>query len=79
MFAGYVIDTNIHAAYLLQGYEADPLTKKYLAFYSKIPLSQRLVPDFIMNEFELFITQVGVVTTLLSPDSTSYHNPLIHV
>lgn len=49
MFAGYIIDTNIHAAFLLQGYEADPLTKKYLAFYNILPLPQRLVPDFIMS------------------------------
>jgi hypothetical protein len=61
MFAGYVIDTNIHAAFLLQGYEDDPLTKKYLKFYAMTPLSERLVPDFIMNEFELFITQVAPV------------------
>jgi predicted nucleic acid-binding protein len=61
MFAGYVIDTNIHAAFLLQGYEDDPLTKKYLKFYAMTPLSERLVPDFIMNELELFITQVAPV------------------
>jgi predicted nucleic acid-binding protein len=74
MFAGYVIDTNIHAAYLLQGYEADPLTKKYLAFYSKIPLSQRLVPDFIMNEFELFITQVAPAKYRMSGEqATSFY------
>ena len=59
MFPGYIIDTTIHAAYLLQGYEDDLLTKKYLKFYATIPLSERLVPDFIMNEFELFITQVA--------------------
>ena len=66
MFAGYIIDTNIHAAFLLQGYEADPLTKKYLAFYNILPRPQRLVPDFIMSEFELFITQVAPVKYRMS-------------
>jgi len=55
----FVIDTNIHAAYLLQNYENDALTKKYLSFYSRIPLSQRVLPDFILNEFEIFIFQVA--------------------
>jgi len=71
MFAGYVIDTNIHAAYLLQGSEADPLTQKYLAFYAMTPLSQRLVPDFILNEFELFITQVAPVKYRMSGEQVA--------
>jgi predicted nucleic acid-binding protein len=70
MHAGYIIDTNIHAAYLLQGYEDDPLTKKYLKFYNMTPLSERLVPDFIMSELELFITQVAPVKYRMTTEQT---------
>jgi predicted nucleic acid-binding protein len=77
MFAGYVIDTNIHAAYLLQGYENDPLTQKYLAFYSMTPISERLVPDFIMNEFELFITQVAPVKYRMSGAQAASFNKAV--
>lgn len=54
----YLIDTNIHAAYLLQNYEDDKLTKEYLKLYNDIALSDRLIPDFILGEFETFIMQV---------------------
>ncbi len=54
----YLIDTNIHAAYLLQNFEDDQLTKQYLKFYNKILLADRVVPDFILAEFETFIMQV---------------------
>jgi predicted nucleic acid-binding protein len=54
----YLIDTNIHAAYLLQNFETDTLTKKYLALYNEIKLAERVVPDFILGEFETFIMQV---------------------
>ena len=64
----FVIDTNIHAAYLLQHYENDELTKKYLSFYTSIPLSQRIVPEFILNEFEIFILQVAPYKYRLTPD-----------
>lgn len=43
----YLVDTNIHAAYLLQNYEGDQLTKQYLQLYNKLPLADRLLPDFI--------------------------------
>ena len=78
MFPGYIIDTTIHAAYLLQGYEDDPLTKKYLKFYATIPLSERLVPDFIMNEFELFITQVAPVKYRMSGEQASAFYKAVH-
>lgn len=54
----YIIDTNIHAAYLLQNFEDDDLTKKYLELYDTIKLSERIVPDFILGEFETFIIKV---------------------
>lgn len=54
----YIIDTNIHAAYLLQNYEDDALTKKYLDAYDTIALVDRIIPDFIIGEFETFIIQV---------------------
>lgn len=54
----YLIDTNIHAAYLLQNFEEDNLTKQYLKLYNEIRLIDRVVPDFILGEFETFIMQV---------------------
>lgn len=54
----YLIDTNIHAAYLLQNFETDELTKSYLDLYEKIKLADRIVTDFILGEFETFIMQV---------------------
>jgi predicted nucleic acid-binding protein len=54
----FLIDTNIHAAYLLQHFENDDLTKQYLARYNNIPLRDRVVPDFILGEFETFIMKV---------------------
>lgn len=54
----FLIDTNIHAAYLLQNYEDDELTTRYLALYDTIALVDRVIPDFILGEFETFIMQV---------------------
>ncbi len=54
----YIIDANIHAAYLLQNYEDDTLTKRYLVTYDMIALADRIIPDFIIGEFETFIIQV---------------------
>lgn len=54
----YLIDTNIHAAYLLQNFEYDELTKQYLKLYENITLGDRVVPDFILGEFETFIMRV---------------------
>lgn len=45
----YLIDTNIHAAYLLQNFENDKVTLNYLAEYEKIPLNERIIPDFILG------------------------------
>lgn len=54
----YIIDTDILTSELLTKYHQDELTKKYLAFYRKIPLMKRVLPDFVLTEFELFITKV---------------------
>ena len=54
----YLIDTNIHAAYLLQNFEEDALTKHYLAVFSQMKLAERVVPDFIVGELETFMMQV---------------------
>jgi predicted nucleic acid-binding protein len=54
----FVIDTNILAAEILREYEDDPLTTSYLAFYQQLPLMKRVIPDFILNEFETLMTQV---------------------
>jgi predicted nucleic acid-binding protein len=54
----YLIDTNIHAAYLLQHFEDDAVTKQYLARYNSIALSDKVVPDYILGEFETFIMKV---------------------
>lgn len=65
----YIIDTNIHAAYLLQeDFEKDELTKKYLKLYKEIKLADRVVPDFILGEFETFIMQVAPSRFKLSPE-----------
>jgi predicted nucleic acid-binding protein len=51
----FLIDTNIHAAYLLQAYEQDEVTKQYLTAYEQIPLINRVVADFVLNELELLL------------------------
>ncbi|HUD44008.1 MAG TPA: PIN domain-containing protein [Patescibacteria group bacterium] len=54
----YLVDTNIHAAYLLQNYENDDVTRQYLHFYETVSLVDRAIPDFILGEFETFMMQV---------------------
>ncbi len=54
----FIVDTNILASEILIKYEQDSLTRQYIAFFQKIPLRKRVVPDFVLNEFELLITQV---------------------
>src|SRR3954462_14875952 len=54
----FLIDTNIHAAFLLQNFGNDDLTKQYLATYHAIKLKERVVPDYILGELETFIMQV---------------------
>ena len=66
----YLIDTNIHAAYLLQGYENDDTTKQFLNQYRNMPLSERVVPDFILGEFETFITRVAPPKYRLNAEDT---------
>jgi predicted nucleic acid-binding protein len=65
----YLIDTNIHAAYLLQeNFEIDDLTKKYLTLYSQMKLADRVVPDFILGEFETFMIRVVPARYQLNPE-----------
>ncbi|OGG14048.1 hypothetical protein A3D77_00885 [Candidatus Gottesmanbacteria bacterium RIFCSPHIGHO2_02_FULL_39_11] len=54
----YLIDTNILIADILSKYETDKISRKYRKFYSKISLSERIITDFILGEFEQFISQV---------------------
>jgi predicted nucleic acid-binding protein len=54
----FLIDTNILVAEVLKEYEQDQMTLSYLAFFKKLPLMKRVIPDFILNEFETMITQV---------------------
>ncbi len=64
----YLVDTNIHAAFLLQDYEGDELTKQYLELFVEISLADRVVSDFILGEFETFIMQVVPSRYKLKPD-----------
>lgn len=64
----FLIDTNIHVAYLLKTYENDEVTAKYLAFYNSIPLAQRIVPDFIINELETFMMKVAPYKYRVEPE-----------
>ncbi len=61
-----LIDTNIHAAYLLQNYEEDDETRRYLAEFTQLPLAQRVIADFVLNELELLLHQVVPVKYHLS-------------
>ncbi len=54
----YLIDTNIHASFLLQTYEKDPVSTAYTHYLNTIALSERVITDFILGEFETFIIQV---------------------
>lgn len=64
----FLIDTNIHAAYLLQAYEKDDLTRQYLAFYEQLPLIHRVVPDFVLNEFEILMIRAVPSRYQMTPD-----------
>ena len=64
----YIIDSNILAAELLSKYPKDEATKKALSIYRKIPLMKRVITDFTISEFELYImhafpTQTSLGTT----------------
>lgn len=54
----FIIDSNILVSEILTKYEKDELTLKYQAFYKKVPLIKRVISDFILNEFELYMVQV---------------------
>lgn len=55
----FIIDSNILVSEILTKYEKDELTLKYQAFYKQIPLIiKRVISDFILNEFELYMVQV---------------------
>lgn len=62
----YIIDSNILISELLAKYFKDESVKSYLSFYRKIPLMKRVIPDFILNEFELFIIYVVPVKYSIS-------------
>ena len=53
----YLIDTNIHAAYLLQNFETDVLTRQYLALYSQMKLAERVIPDFLVLRIDTLWVQ----------------------
>ena len=54
----YIIDTNILVSEILVKYEQDELTNRCREFFQEMPLIKRVVPDFILNEFELLMIQV---------------------
>ena len=54
-----IIDTNILVSELLHKYEQDENTLQYRRFYQQLPLVQRVIPDFILNEFEIYMTKVA--------------------
>lgn len=54
----YIIDSNILVSEILTKYEKDELTLKYKEFYQQVPLIKRVIADFILNEFELYMVQV---------------------
>lgn len=63
----YLIDTNIHAAWLLQSYENDEETRKYLKAYEQIPLIDRLAADFLLNELELLLLKAVPLRFKMTP------------
>lgn len=54
----FIIDSNILVSEILTKYEKDELTLKYKEFYQQVPLIKRVIADFILNEFELYMVQV---------------------
>lgn len=54
----FIIDSNILVSEILTKYEKDELTLKYKEFYQQVPLMKRVIADFILNEFELYMVQV---------------------
>jgi predicted nucleic acid-binding protein len=54
----YLIDTNILVSEILVKYEQDEESLTYRNFYQQIPLIQRVIPDVVLNEFELYMLQV---------------------
>ncbi len=54
----FLIDSNILVSEILTKYEKDELTLKYKEFYQQVPLMKRVIADFVLNEFELYMVQV---------------------
>lgn len=54
----FIVDSNILVSEILTKYEQDELTLQYQAFYKQVPLIKRVISDFILNEFELYMVQV---------------------
>jgi predicted nucleic acid-binding protein len=62
----YLIDTNVHVAYVLQRYELDGLSIKYVKALEKILLSERVVADIIFAELDSVLLRVAPVKYCLS-------------
>lgn len=63
-----IIDTNILVSEIMSKYEFDEETKQYRLLYEQIPLYRRVIPDFILNEFELFTAQVAPGRYKMNPE-----------
>ena len=74
----FLIDTNIHAAYILKQYENDPLTVQYTTFYKQLSLKHRLVPDFILGEFETLLLQAVPSRYKLDTEEKQELKKLVH-
>lgn len=65
----YLVDTNIHVAFLLQEYEDDELIKQYLELFDTIALADRVASDFILGELETFMMRVVPSRYKLNPEN----------
>jgi predicted nucleic acid-binding protein len=54
----FLIDSNILVSEILVKYEQDERTLQYRNFYQQIPLIKRVVTDYVLAEFELYMIQV---------------------
>lgn len=55
----YLIDTNVHATYVLQKFELDEVSLKYVDAFEKILLSKRVVTDFVISELDSILLRVA--------------------
>ena len=54
----FIIDSNILVSTLMTSYENDEQTRTYLKKYKQIEVIKRIIPDFILSEFETLMVQV---------------------